>query len=120
MTVREHLTKAHEAIAQHHRAMSKCHKAAIGKAEAGNPDREFHKVAAAAHDQAADAHDAMCEDCAKAVADDLNKTMPWPTGLSAVAPNAPGIRAVPRGGQPQIPARPNVPIEFSDLIKIEE
>lgn len=132
-TLREHLKKAHESIATHHRTMSKCHGDAMGKAVAGNPEHEFHKGARAAHDAAADAHDQMCQECMKVTGDELNKNTAdlvkrlehlentiQPTRVSAVAPNAPGVRAVPRAGQQPIPDRPNVPIQFEKLVAIEE
>jgi hypothetical protein len=43
-----------------------------------------------------------------------------PTRISAVTPNAPGVRAVLRHGAPELPARPNVPLAFEHLVRVEE
>ena len=105
--VSQHLQKLHGSAAAFHRSMAKCHTDALGKAVAGNPEHEFHKAAAAAHSEAAGAHDAMCEECSKAAqAADLEKSPmePLPSGLSRVAPErTPTIRPVPRTGAPQMP-----------------
>jgi hypothetical protein len=114
-TVREHLKKAHEAIAMHHREMVKCHTAAMGKNT--DPHHEFHKAAAAAHTAAAETHEEMCNDCQKAADSELTKLVP--TNVSGVTP---GFRAVPRSGQREIPAagaKPNVDSEFQDMFKVE-
>src|SRR5215469_16815976 len=100
-TVREHLQKAHSLIAEHHRAMATAHGKAMGKAVSGDALHFFHKEAMAAHEEAADAHDALCQECSKAIASDLHKMVP--TNVSAVTPTAPaGVRAVPRAGQREI------------------
>jgi hypothetical protein len=121
MTIREHLQKAHQAIAQSHRALSKCHSAAMAKESMAPDEKQFHKSASAAHDEAASAHDAMANDCAKAAEGDLNKLIP--DGISGLAPERPafGITAVPRYGAPAAAAaaRPDVPLEFSKLVEIE-
>ena len=116
-TVREHLQKVHRVIAEHHREMSKCHGAAMDKAVAGDVHHEFHNAAQAAHNVAADEHDALCEECAKAIASDLQKLVP--TRVSAVAPTAP-VRAVPRTGQRTIPLSEMVDPEFAKLVAMDE
>src|SRR5713226_10393122 len=83
--------------------MSKCHAEAMGKAVAGNPEHDFHKSAKAIHDEAAIQHDALGEECQKAIsADDLRKSQALePTLVSAVTPDRP--RAIPRYGQREVP-----------------
>jgi hypothetical protein len=139
------LAGAHRANAEHHRIMSKCHGAAMGKAVAGDPQHMFHKSAKEAHDTAAEDqdsraayHDQMAEDCeeSKKVAgdSDLSKgasdllrrleiveNTVVPSRVHGVTPNAPGITAVPRAGSRPMPTeKPNVPIEFEKLVVIEE
>jgi hypothetical protein len=46
--------------------------------------------------------------------------MVQPMGISAVAPTPPGITAVPRAGQPQLPAKPNVPVQFAKLVSVDD
>ena len=131
----DHLAKAHELMATHHRAMSKCHGEAMGKAVAGNPEHTFHKSAMTAHDAAAEQHDRMCQECSKVAADELNKVASpelekrlahlenslVPNRVSAVTPTALGVTAVPRGGQRSMnEARPAVPVQFEKLVSIEE
>jgi hypothetical protein len=43
-----------------------------------------------------------------------------PTRVSAVIPDRPGVRAVPRAGQPAFSEKPNVPVQFEKLVAIEE
>jgi len=115
MTVREHLKKAHEAMAAHHSTMSKVHTAAMSKS--ADHEQEFHRAAAAAHDDAAESHMSMLEACAKAAADDLSKIQPLPHGFSRVAPDNPTlpIRAIPRFGAPPL-QKAVVDEEFAHLI----
>jgi hypothetical protein len=42
-----------------------------------------------------------------------------PTAVSAVAPNRPGLTAVPRFGAPS-PAVPDVPLEFQKLVSVDD
>jgi hypothetical protein len=114
-SVREHLKKAHEAIASHHRTMSQAHSAAMEKETMGTHHHSFHKAAAAAHTAAAEAHDEMCNECAKAADGDLNKLVP--TSVSAVVPTR--ITAVPRTGQP-VPATVKVDPEFQKMFQVED
>jgi hypothetical protein len=117
--VSEHLAKDHQAASSFHRMMAKCHGEAMGKAVAGNPEHTFHKSAVAAHEQAADHHDQMCEECQKVIASDLQKLQP--TNVSAVAPTAPGVTAVPRAGQRPIEeAKPVVEAQFAKLLTVDE
>ena len=117
--VSEHLAGLHKAASSFHRTMTKCHGDAMGKAVAGNSEHDFHKAAAAAHEQAADQHDQMCEECSKAIVADLNKLVP--TNVSAVTPTPPGVRAVPRAGQRPIEeAKPVVEAQFAKLLTVDE
>jgi hypothetical protein len=118
MTVREHLKKAHSAMAEHHRKMAGLHDAMVKAAkESMNGEANFHKSAAAAHNAAAESHDSMCAECEKAAGDvDLNKVVP--DRVSAVVPNA-GVRAVPRTGQRDLSDAPVDPM-FADLVKVDE
>lgn len=116
-SVREHLMKAHSFMAEHHRSMSKCHSAAMGKAVAGDGMHEFHKNAAMHHDAAAEQHDAACEECQKATESELRKLVP--TAVSGIAPTAP-VRAVPRTGQREIPLADTVDFQFRKLVLVDE
>ena len=111
-TVREHLKKAHQAMAEHHRNMAACHGDAMGKAD--DPHHAFHKSAKAEHEAAAQAHDEMCNECAKAMDADLNKIQPLPHGFSRVTPDNPN-RAVPRHGAPPL-QKAVVAEEFAHLV----
>jgi len=115
-TVRQHLAKAHEAMAAHHQEMSRCHTAAMTKTT--DHEQEFHKGAAAAHDAAAESHLAMCDACAKAVDGDLAKLQPMPFGISLVTPTPLGVTAVPRAGQKPV-AKAQVDEEFVHLTRVE-
>jgi hypothetical protein len=122
-TARQHLVKMHEAIASHHRTMSKCHSEAMTKEAMSLDDKKFHKAAAAAHDEAAQAHDAMCEECSKASdADDLSKRGDQivPTRVSAVAPERPRITPVLRTGQREIAAGFSGEPELSKIFGLSE
>jgi hypothetical protein len=89
------------------------------KAEMDDAHRGFHEASAAAHEDAADTHDQMCQDCEKAMdAADLNKIQP--TQVSAIAsPNPANVRMVPRAGMP-VPERPHVSYEFEKLFTVDE
>jgi hypothetical protein len=94
-----------------------------------------HAHAKAMHEkEPADHHQQLMDDCEKvqsdcdkaAIADGLEKSRQdridrdnavteRVPGLSRVAPNAPGIVGVPRGGQPTTAAKPVVPLAFQKL-----
>lgn len=115
MTIREHLQKAHSFMAEHHREMSKCHSAAMGKADGMG---EFHKSAMAAHEAAADQHDEMASECEKATSAELAKMIP--TRVSAVTPTAP-VRAVPRHGQRDLATlAADIDPMFKALVTVDE
>ena len=102
--VSEHLHAFHRAAHGHHAEMVAAHQTALEKAAAmepgGGPHSTFLKTSIASHEKMAAHHLAQMAECQKAVESDLNKTMPLPAGLSIVAPDRPGIRAVPRTGSP--------------------
>jgi hypothetical protein len=91
----------------------------------------FHKSMVENPDDAEAHHKTAMEACAKdmadcekaAIADTLEKVRERDNavveipGLSRVAPNAPGVVAVPRAGQPAVPSRPNVPLAFQKLVQ---
>ena len=143
-TLRQHLKKFHETAADHHDELAKCfHKlSSLGKGAKSHMSDDaiaadeltqcLGKIAGAHQLRSAYHKEAMAE-CEKIAADDLNKSSSdlikrlehlegqiVPTRVSAIAPNAPGIRAVPRAGAPNAPARPEVPLQFAKLVEIEE
>lgn len=142
-TAKEHLKKLHKTIAAHHKAMSKAHGHALQDEDLSDHQQQFHKAAQTAHDEAAEEHDQMCEECSKgADVTDLAKATPsaleaavretflkmfgdtvMPSKVSTIAGEVPfGIRAIPRAGQRSIPetATPAVAMEFSKLFSMGE
>jgi hypothetical protein len=63
----------------------------------------------------ADYHAAQVEACMKAVDGELNKLIPHQ--VSSVYSHA---VPVPRGGQPPLPGKPNVPLQFQKLVAVDE
>lgn len=133
-----------EADAEHHRAMVKIHETELGKESMG-AHHAYHKAAIAEHNAAADRHDAMLEECQKAIGDsDLNKNRVVPDqvddvverivlalekrignklvpdAVSSITPDNPHYQMVPRAGQPAVPVRTAVPIEFEKLVALED
>ncbi|MGB0037064.1 MAG: hypothetical protein WBP79_16470 [Candidatus Acidiferrales bacterium] len=131
-SVRQHLVNLHKVAAEHHTKMAQLHKKHLQKAAAMEEDDKeqgptnehhnaFHREAMAAHQEAAERHAQMCQDCEKTVADqDLSKLVP--TGVSGITPDNPMYRAIPREGQRAISETPKpvVPLEFEHMVKIEE
>lgn len=117
--VSEHLEQLHKNAARFHRTMAEAHGAIMEKSEKGSHTQEFHKTAAQAHGAAADSHDSMAADCAKAIiASDLEKANRLqPTGVHAIAPENPHLRAIPRIGapDPNAKAAAAVPMEFEKV-----
>jgi hypothetical protein len=139
------LTKSHRAIASAaEKSMSKAQKSDLKSLDLEGLD-EFLQVFIETHNALGDEHAEMAEHCAKcakaageaekAVGDELRKMAPasvesyvremimktvgdmvQPMGISAVAPTPPGITAVPRAGQPALPAKANVPLQFAKLV----
>lgn len=136
-TMREHLAGLHKREAQHHVHKAAHHAAVgehyqklaghIGKSETTEASKDsagilaelasLHESLSAEHTSMSAHHHEMMEECSKAADGDLNKLVP--TQVSAITPDRPGIRAVPRAGQQPIPERPNVPEAFEHLAAID-
>jgi hypothetical protein len=125
-SVREHLIHLHKTAADHHKelaghyeGLSKC----LDKAEGADSGKTFLKAIADEHSSMAQFHTDAANACEKATASaDLEKRADTlvPTNISAVVPDRPGVRAVPRAGQQPIQTGPNVPLEFSKLVSTED
>jgi hypothetical protein len=76
----------------------------------------LHKGNASSHREYADYHRSAALKCSKAMEGDLNKLVP--DEISGVTPDRPGIRAIPRAGQRELPSTPVSP-EFEKLVAIE-
>lgn len=102
-TMKEHLSEMHDRMAQHHKSMaghfetlSKCMaKASNGEARDGKGTLD---ALTAEHQSMAAFHSDCASTCAKANDGDLNKLVP--NFVSGIAPERPGVRAVPRTGAP--------------------
>lgn len=120
--VSEHLYEMHkfhhgdrgEAIANHQTALEK----ATAMEPDGGPHTTLLKAEIARHQKAQAYHAEGMTECAKAIQDHLNKLVP--TNISVVVPEHPGLRAIPRAGQPAIPAKPDVPLEFAKMFAIDD
>jgi len=119
----------HEAEGRHQGELAKSNRRdattlrAMHKAQVADGGESMHGQLADECDKRADmheAHQAFHSECAKAAhAADLAKAVP--TNVSAVAPDAPGIRAVPRAGQRPIEeAKPQVEAQFAKLVAVDE
>jgi hypothetical protein len=142
--VSEHLKGFHKSAMERCDTVSKCVGKLAGMAKASKSDMKdadeeglcgtLQKISDAFADGAS-YHKSAMQECSKAdVADELNKAATpefekrlrhledtiVPSRVSAITPNAPGVRAVLRHGAPELPARPNVPIQFEKLVAIEE
>jgi hypothetical protein len=122
--MRAQLKQFFKSAAAHHATMATLHKERMDGEEEDSPAHTFHKGAAAAHAQ----HGLECSECAKgffsefspvslgrAEEDELDKLQP--TGVSAVAPTAPGVHAVPRAGARPLLDSSRVPEPFRHLVK---
>jgi hypothetical protein len=127
----------HKLSHAHHDGAISEHTAAMEGEEKGSSRHAFHKAMIAHHEPLRDFHKNAME---KAVSDEMNKvdsSAPAyledavkavflkmfgntivPTNVSGVAPTAP--RAVPRPGQRELPATPDVPPEFQKLVVVNE
>ena len=139
-TIQEHFQRAathHARLAKRHRGLSaacekalQVHKAA--KSDVKGPEgpalEDLLLSFAEHHGGAADEHDDMaehCSECSKAdfggdlakLAEALGNTL-RPTEVRTVIPSAPGYMMVPRHGQQQAPAKPNVDSQFSKLVSV--
>jgi hypothetical protein len=144
MTPREHLQHLHKAIAGHFREKAEHHGEmeksahehaglhdAMAKATGVQTHRDFasryradaliHKNMNKHYLQKAAYHDDKAAECMKVDTSDLTKMMP--TGVSAVTPTRPGITAVPRFGQREVPTaagKPNVDPQFEKLFVVDD
>jgi hypothetical protein len=124
-SVREHHQLHYTKMAKLHRAAAAAHESAAEDHEEGSPHHTMHKLEADHHEAVASHYDEMHDDCQKAMGDDLSKLIP--DQVRAVVPAAPvpygsalGLTAVPRAGQPPMNTeRPNVPLEFQHLVKVD-
>lgn len=125
ISAKEHFQTTHG----HHLRMAKIHR------DGADPDR-----LAAEHETHA-AHLAKMAECSKADAGGLEKRLPdpdqlqkmvdqavakaladvvRPTEVRTVIPNSFGVTMVPRAGQRQEPAKPNVDASFTKLFSVED
>jgi hypothetical protein len=102
-------------VGEHHVKCAKAHQAAMDGEDEGTSRHDFHKSMMAEHT-------AMAETCLSALktvkaagAGDDDALVP--TLVSAVTPNHPDIRAVPRFGMRPIPT-PDVDAEFGKIFGI--
>jgi hypothetical protein len=118
--VSEHLLDLHQKACADRTEAINNHQSAMEEEKAmGSGQRSFHKAEIARHQKALDYHTAKMEECSKAIISDMNKVQP--TLVSAVAPDAPGIKAVPRAGQRPIEeAKPQVEAQFAKLVAVDE
>jgi len=112
----------HKRHQQHHELKATVHKSIathftklaghFKKTEVSEAEKDAHAILEALssehdtlwqeHSDLAHYHEQQMEACSKAADGDLNKIQP--TSVSAVAPDRPNIRAVPRHGQQPLPA----------------
>ena len=124
-TARQHLANNHQAEHSHWSGFAK------GLTELGTQIHQMHKEAgmkgeckageavdklAALAQSHADYHGEAAEACMKALDGDMTKLAP--TQVSLITPTVPGVRPITRFGQKPI-EKPNVDLEFADLVKIE-
>jgi hypothetical protein len=106
-----------------HKTAAVAHETSANDFEKGSSEHTHHSTMAAAHTAAADSCLACMEECSKVVWSDLFKAAeraePVASPISAVVPNAPGLRSVPRAGQQPIPAAPEVDARLAHLTKVE-
>jgi hypothetical protein len=137
-SMKEHLaefhskeSKLHAAKAEHHAALAghfgqlaKC-MAKSTFTEATKDSEGILEALAAEHAEQSQQHTEMsayhaeCADkCSKAMDSDLSKLTP--TSISGIAPERPGLRAIPRIGQREIPTRLPVDTQFEKLFAIDD
>jgi hypothetical protein len=119
-----------QGLADEHRNMQKSSSA--GDAHHGRM-ADLHQHKAHTHGENAVNFRAAAEKCTKTSDDELGKSSiavirrldalenaVVPTRISAVVPDAPGVRAVPRAGQRPFTDNAVVPVQFAKLVEIEE
>jgi hypothetical protein len=111
---------AHGQLARNEQALSECFGKMAGAAS--EEDAPIYKAAQAHHASNADMNAGLCEHfeaCAKAVEDELGKTL-VPDGFTSVFPSdvpaVSKVRMVPRGGQPDVDLA-SVPEQFRHLVQ---
>jgi hypothetical protein len=119
MKVSSHLEAFHKAAAEHHGEMVDAHQAAMAKGQDSSMTA-FHKAASSSHEKMQDFHATAVEECQKALTDSLGKEGDRivPDQVRGVITSFPTM--IPRAGAPAEPVRPNVPVEFQDLVKIDD
>ena len=141
MTVKDHLQKAHEAIAEHHAAKAthhatmqkhytKLHKLHKASGMDGGEDvaaifqdmADAHSKASERHEKDAATHSAMAQECKKALGGvDLEKLADRivPDQIRGVITEWPGISIQPRTGSPMTPQSTKVEPELEHFTKVE-
>jgi hypothetical protein len=120
-TMKAHLSDVHNRLAKHHAAVAGHYQdlaACIAKAsndEATKDSKCALEGLAREHEDMAQFHADCSERCAKAADADMNKMLP--TSISAVVPDHPSVRAIPRFGQKSVPGSPNVDPLFARLVE---
>jgi hypothetical protein len=114
--VSEVLEQGHQHGSEFHHTMAKAHADAAAGEEKGTSRLAFHKAAAAAHAKYAAGHDALVEECQKAVsATDLGKAnRVVPSQVHGAIPSVP--RMVARPGQPAPGSVTKVDIEAERIL----
>jgi hypothetical protein len=128
-------------MAEHHATLAKCYGKLAGMSKAGKSDMKdgedglastLEKIAEC-HKSASEFHKTAMQECKKSAGSEFSKAADAdlakriahlegqlvPTNVSAVVPDA-NIRAVPRTGMRMPPQRPDVPLQFQHLVKVEE
>ena len=120
MKAQHHLTTFLTKMAEHHVTLAKAHADMAEDCEPDSPQHEFHKNSSNAHAGMGETAVEACKmlmESQKAMGVDLDALVP--TNVSAVTPNHPGVRAVPRVGMRPIPV-PDVDVEFSKIFGTDE
>lgn len=120
--VSEHLDKFHGSESAFLRGLGKLCDDAMGKMDKAVAGGQVHAALKAAKNMLearASEHDGYREECQKAIVADMNKLQP--TNISAVVPDAPGVKAVPRAGQrPVEEGKLAIDPQFAKLIAVDE
>jgi len=128
--MRSHLKELHTNAADYHTRLAKAHNemgkcfSKLANSDGDNKESfgqlaEQHKAMSAAHADAAEQSIQCCKSLDKAASDSEDRLEPTHVSLVYKSDNV-NLRAVPRGGAPQNPGAPNVPLAFQDLIKVED
>jgi hypothetical protein len=112
-TLKKYFTSATE----HHTAMARLAESAMNSCEEDSEQHGMYKAAMDAHINHAECCAECAKSCGKADGDDLEKII-MPSQVSGIVPNAPGIRAVPRAGQREMPTGA-IDADFAHLAQVE-